>query len=240
MAEKVALVTGANRGLGLGCATKLAEMGYQVCLVGRKANELEKITSDLKAKGYKAGFLLADVSKEDEIKKLKSAFDKNYSHLDILINNAGVFSETMDFSKPELVLASLVDSKILKETFETNTLSAYRMIQAFLPLFKKQGSGKIVNVSSGLGQLSEMDANWPAYRISKTALNAVTKIFAAEVKDTKIKINSVCPGWVKTDMGGAGATRELEEGVNSILWPALIDDNGPTGGFFRDGKAISW
>ena len=91
-----------------------------------------------------------------------------------------------------------------------------------------------------MGQLSEMEGNWPAYRVSKTALNAVTKIFAAELKDTKIKVNAVCPGWVKTDMGGPNATRNLDEGVNSILWPALIDDNGPSGGFFRDGKEIPW
>ncbi len=240
MSEKIAMVTGANRGLGLGCAEALAAKGFHVVLVGRKAADLEKITAGILSKGGKASFLLADVSKVDEIKKIKAEFEKKFQTLDILINNAGVFWETMDFTKPELMSAQLVDSDLLAKVFENNTLSAYRMIQAFLPMMKKKGSGKIVNVSSGMGQLAEMEGNWPAYRISKTALNAVTKIFAAEVKDTKIKINAVCPGWVKTDMGGPNATRNLDEGVNSILWPALIDDNGPSGGFFRDGKAIPW
>lgn len=240
MSEKIAIVTGANRGLGLGCAKKLCEMGYHVCLVGRKANELEKIVSELKSKGQKASFLLADVAKEADIKKIKTEFEKNFSRLDILINNAGVFKESMDPTKPELMTATLVDPKLLLEVFETNTLSAYRMIQAFLPVMKKQGKGKIVNVSSGMGQLAEMEGNWPAYRLSKTAMNAMTKIFASELKSTQVKVNSVCPGWVKTDMGGANAERELDQGVSSILWAALIDDNGPTGGFFRDGKQISW
>lgn len=234
------MVTGANRGLGLGCAEALAKKGFHVVLVGRKAADLEKITAKINSVGGKASFLLADVSRLEDIEKIKKEFEKKYTRLDILINNAGVFKETMDFTKQELVSAQLVDSKLLLEVFETNTLSAYRMIQAFLPLMKKQGSGKIVNVSSGMGQLSEMEGNWPAYRISKTALNAVTKIFASELKDTKIKVNAVCPGWVKTDMGGPNAMRNLDEGVSSILWPAFIDDNGPSGGFFRDGKEIPW
>lgn len=240
MSEKIAIVTGANRGLGLGCAESLSSQGFHVVLVGRKAAELEKITAELNSKGGKTSFLLADVSKKEDIKRIKSEFERKYFKLDVLINNAGVFWETMDFTKPELVKAELVDSDLVEKVFENNTLSAYRMIQSFLPIMKKNGTGRIVNVSSGMGQLSEMEGNWPAYRISKTALNAVTKIFAAEVKDTKIKINSVCPGWVKTDMGGPNATRSLDEGVNSILWAALIGDNGPSGGFFRDGKEIPW
>jgi NAD(P)-dependent dehydrogenase (short-subunit alcohol dehydrogenase family) len=114
------------------------------------------------------------------------------------------------------------------------------MCQAFLPLMKKNDYGRVVNVSSGMGQLNDMGGAWPAYRISKTALNALTRIFAAELAGTNVKVNSVCPGWVRTAMGGRSATRSLQEGAAGIVWAATIEDDGPTGGFFRDGERIEW
>jgi NAD(P)-dependent dehydrogenase (short-subunit alcohol dehydrogenase family) len=114
------------------------------------------------------------------------------------------------------------------------------MTQALLPLLKKSPAARIVNISSGMGGIKEMDGGWPGYRLSKAALNALTKVTAAETQDSNIKVNSVCPGWVRTDMGGPNATRSVEEAIPGILWAAELDDDGPTGGFFRDGQAIEW
>ena len=138
------------------------------------------------------------------------------------------------------IIASGEEVDRLREAFETNTLGAYRTIQALARGMRERGYGRIVNVSSGMGQLSDMGGGNPAYRISKTALNAVTRIFANELADTGVLVNSVCPGWVKTDMGGAGAQLEVEEGVETIVWAATLPDGGPTGGFFRNKQPIPW
>jgi NAD(P)-dependent dehydrogenase (short-subunit alcohol dehydrogenase family) len=128
----------------------------------------------------------------------------------------------------------------LRLALETNTFGAFELCRLAVSLMEKNRYGRIVNVSSGMGQLSEMDTGYAAYRLSKTALNAVTAIVAAETKGKNILVNSVCPGWVKTDMGGASAHREIPQGGRSIVWAALLPDDGPTGGFFRDGEPLSW
>ncbi len=132
------------------------------------------------------------------------------------------------------------DASLLRETFETNTLGPLFVAIALVPLMRRNDYGRIVNVSSGMGQLSDMDGGYPGYRISKTALNAVTVILARELEDTNIKVNAVCPGWVRTDMGGASATRSPEEGADTIVWLATLPDDGPSGGFFRDRRPIDW
>ena len=158
----------------------------------------------------------------------------------MLVNNAGVFLDPGWQGTPGDSSALLADPETIRKTFEINTLAPLCLIQKFVPLMKKQGYGRIVNVSSGMGQLAEMEGGFPGYRISKTALNAVTKMIAAEVKETNVLINSLCPGWVRTDMGGKDAHRSVAEGADTIVWLATLDNGGPSGGFFRDRTAIPW
>jgi NAD(P)-dependent dehydrogenase (short-subunit alcohol dehydrogenase family) len=151
------------------------------------------------------------------------------------VNNAGILIDPHGdhsvFSTP---------FEIIQQSIDTNTYGALRMIRTFIPLLKKSSAGKIINLSSGMGQLHEMNGGWPGYRISKTALNAVTCMVADELKGTQIQVNSVCPGWVKTAMGGEQAELSTEEGADTIVWLATLPADGPTGGFFRARKPIEW
>lgn len=238
---RTALVTGANRGLGLETAHQLAKLGYHVILTSRNTKSGEAKTSELAQLGLKVSFAPLDVSVESSINSLAEHVLQEFGGVDVVINNAGIFLESTgsDFS-PQKSRAMELPSQIVLKTFETNTLGAYRVIQAFLPAMQTKNYGRIVNVSSGMGSLSEMQGGFPAYRISKTALNAVTRVFAAETRHSDILINSVCPGWVKTDMGGSKATRSLQEGVDTIVWAATLPTGGPTGLFFRDKKPLNW
>jgi NAD(P)-dependent dehydrogenase (short-subunit alcohol dehydrogenase family) len=152
----------------------------------------------------------------------------------MLVNNAGILIDHIDTRLAEL------DLEPLRWTLETNLCGALHVTQVVLPLMRRNGYGRIVNMSSGLGQLSDMRAGTPAYRISKTALNALTRILAAELEGSNIKINSTCPGWVRTDMGGPNATRSVQEGADTAIWLATLPDDGPSGGFFRDRQPIPW
>lgn len=232
---KIALVTGANRGLGLASSKELAKKGYKVILTGRDRQEIEKVQKELLKAGIETDCLQLDITDSKSIEGLAKHIEKKYERLDVLINNAGIFPKVG--SENDTFRATAGE---IKKTFTTNTVGAFEMCQHFIPLMKKNGYGRIVNVSSGMGQLSEMEKGYPAYRISKTALNAVTKIFAEETLGTDILVNSVCPGWVKTDMGGESAPRSLGEGAASIVWAATLPKGGPTGGFFRDGKKLEW
>ena len=175
-----------------------------------------------------------DVTNASSIDALAAFLREKFEGVDILVNNAGVLLDPRG--------SRLLDSKIeiYRDTFETNVLGPLQLTQALLPLMKKRSYGRIVNVSSGQGQLSEMSSGTPAYRISKTALNALTRIVAAETRATNILVNSMCPGWVRTDMGGPNASRTVEEGADTAVWLATLPDGGPTGGFFRDRKPIPW
>jgi NAD(P)-dependent dehydrogenase (short-subunit alcohol dehydrogenase family) len=150
------------------------------------------------------------------------------------VNNAGILIDSYSTSIAEL------DLETLRWTLETNVIGAVGVTQALLALMRRHDYGRIVNMSSGLGQLCDMQAGTPAYRISKVALNALTRILAAELKDTHIKVNSMCPGWVRTDMGGPNAPRSVEEGADTAVWLARLPDDGPSGGFFRDRQPIPW
>jgi NAD(P)-dependent dehydrogenase (short-subunit alcohol dehydrogenase family) len=232
--NKTVLVTGANRGLGLGCVVELLKLDFRVVACARNS---EKILSELKTQNISTKNLLTrnlDVSSEPSLKDLSSFLLKDLKECHILINNAGVYLDKAD--GPPL---STSGEDFLK-TLMTNVYGPYRLCQIVLPLMKAQGFGRIVNVSSGMGQLSEMGKGYPAYRVSKTALNALSRNLAMECEKSNILINSVCPGWVKTDMGGKNAQREIPEGVKSILWAALLPPDGPNGGYFRDGKSLSW
>lgn len=158
-----------------------------------------------------------------------------------MINNAGVLLDNSRHPPdPEGVSLFRTNLDIIRASMETNTYGAIRMIQRFVPLMKQQNYGRIVNLSSGMGQLSEMNGGWPGYRLSKTALNAVTRIVADVLQGLNILINSVCPGWVKTDMGSPDAELSVEEGADTILWLATLPDDGPTGSFFRERQRIEW
>ncbi len=232
---KIALVTGANRGLGLETCKKLSKQDIQVIFTCRDREEGAKQVQQLKQAGFPVEFLQLDVTDVKSIEGLAKHVRSKFGQLDILVNNAGIFPK--EAKENDVFRAS---PAVLKKVFETNTLGAFMLCQAFIPLMQEKGYGRVVNISSGMGQLSGMDGGYPAYRISKTALNAVTRIFAEETKGTDILVNSVCPGWVRTDMGGEKASRSIDEGVSGIVWAATLPKAGPTGGFFRDGEPLSW
>jgi len=241
LAQKVAVVTGAARGLGLEVSRLLAEAGCQVVMVGRKEKELQAACALLEAQGHSPLPLVADVARSEDVSRLAAEVERRFGRTDILVNNAGVFLEPHDFADPAGGSLLRADPALVAATFEVNTLGPLRLIQAFVPLMQRQGWGRVVNVSSGMGQLSSMGAAWPGYRASKTALNALTRILAAELgAASPIKVNAVCPGWCRTDMGGGDAQRSAEEGARSILLAALLPDDGPSGGFFRDGQPLEW
>jgi len=220
--SKLALVTGANRGLGKETAQQLEKLGYEVIAASRHG------VGDIPP---------LDIEKPSDIDSFSQWLTQKYGRLDVLVNNAGVF---LDGTVGKMPSAFSIPLDTVLKTFTINTVGAFHLCQLLIPLMKKGGYGRVVNVSSGMGALGEMEAGWPAYRISKTALNAVTRIFAAETAGTGILVNSICPGWVRTDMGGSSAHRSIEEGVDTIVWAATLDDKGPTGGFFRDRKPIAW
>lgn len=237
--DKIALITGANRGLGFEAARQLATKGVRVIISARDHKKAEEAQELLKKEGLDVEIIELDVSNQQSIHNAAKEIESRHGHLHVLINNAGVFMDPFDGDPSNM--PSILDTKegLLETTFKTNTVGPFLMCQAFLPLLRKSGWGRIVNVSSGMGQLNEMGAGFPAYRISKTALNAVTRIFAAETANEDICINSVCPGWVKTDMGGPNAQREPEKGVETIVWLATLKES-PTGKFLRDKQEIAW
>lgn len=234
--QPIAVVTGAYRGLGLETCRQLAVQGYRVIITARRASEGQAAVADLARQDLDVQFQPLDVTDEQSILDLVSLISQRFGRLDVLVNNAGIFPDPEPGSPRASVFEANLDS--IRQGLETNTLGALRLCQLLIPLM--QGHGRVVNVSSGMGQLSDMNGCCPAYRISKTALNAVTRIFADELQGTDVKVNSVCPGWVRTDMGGAGAPLGVEEGVRGILWAATLPEGGPSGGFFRHGEPIAW
>ena len=213
----LALVSGANRGIGLEVARSLARDGYRV-LAG---------TRSLDAMGDVGGLDITPV--ELDVTDPESIARIPFEPLEVLVNNAGIYPPGR---------ASAIDFDVVEETWQVNALGAWRLAVAAIP---HMGRGaRIVNVSSGAGSLESMDATYPAYNVSKAAMNAITRVLAADLRADGILVNSVCPGWVRTDMGGASASRSVEEGAASVLWAARLGPDGPTGGFFRDGNPVPW
>ena len=233
---KVAVVTGANRGLGLEACRQLAQAGAKVILASRDEDKGEAAATALRREGLDVTPYPLDVTDPASIGRLATFIEQQFGRLDILVNNAGLFKDNTLGPKEASALRS--DPAIVQQTFQTNALGPLMLAQALIPLMN--GSGRIVNVSSGMGQLAEMNGGWPGYRMSKAALNALTRILADELKDMGIKVNSVCPGWVRTDMGGPKAPRTPKEGAATTVWLASLPDDGPTGGFFRDKQPIPW
>jgi NAD(P)-dependent dehydrogenase (short-subunit alcohol dehydrogenase family) len=226
--SRTVLITGANRGLGQGVAHYLAGQGWHIIVAARHLSDAIVTADAIKAAGQSAEPLELDVANADHIARLASEPPR----IDALVNNAGVAA-----AWDGLETAKIGDART---SLETNALGPFQLIQMFAPAMKAQGWGRIVNVSSGMGGLAEMGSGAPAYRISKTALNAITKFASEDLKGSGILVNSVCPGWVKTRMGGDGAPRSLEQGVASIVWAVELPDDGPTGGFYRDGESLAW
>ncbi len=230
---KTAIVTGANRGLGLEITRQLVAEGVRVVMGARDIVKGERACAGLKA-GDLAVCHALDVNDTKNVHRFVDFVERNFGSPAILVNNAGVYPESRD--------ARLVGTKtsIWRETFETNLFGAVRLCREVVPLMQRVAYGRIVNISTGLGQLSRMGEGSPAYRASKAALNALTATLAAEVKGQGILVNSMSPGWVRTDMGGKEATRTVAEGAETAVWLALLPSNGPTGAFFRDRKPIPW
>jgi NAD(P)-dependent dehydrogenase (short-subunit alcohol dehydrogenase family) len=255
--QPTALVTGANRGLGLEVSRQLARAGYGVILTARDA-----ASGKAAAEAFSARFRPLDVTDPASIAALAAALTKDGATLDVLVNNAAVALDGFN-------------AEVARKTIDANVYGPLRVTDAMLPLIPEGGT--IVMVSSGVGELSGLpqalrqrftapdltregaldlaeafvdavargryrEAGWPgsAYRVSKVALNALTRILAAELAPRRIKVNAVCPGWVRTRMGGSGATRGVADGAKSILWAATLPADGPTGGFYRDGRKIQW
>ncbi len=238
--KRVAVVTGANRGLGLETCRQLAKQGLRVVLTSRDEGKGWASAKALQGEGLDVAYHPLDVTDLGSAERLARDLRKGQGRTDVLVNNAGVFLDRGDpgWERAESVATARIET--LRQTMETNVYGALRVTREILPLMRERGYGRIVNVSSGMGQLSEMNGGYPAYRISKTALNALTRILSEELKGTDILVNSVCPGWVRTDMGGAEATRTPEQGADTIVWLATLAEGGPTGGFFRDRTPIPW
>jgi len=229
--QPVALITGGNRGLGRETARQLAAQGYRVLLGSRNLEAGRAIASEL---GKSVEALELDVTSSEQTARLKGVVER-LGRLDALVNNAGITgSSSYRTSILDLDLADL------EHVLDVNVAGALRVSSAVVPLMRAHGRGCVVNVSSGMGQLSDMGQGAPAYRLSKTALNAFTRVLSQELSETRIRVNAVCPGWVRTDLGGANASLSVEEGVRGIVWAATLGEDGPTGGFFRHGKPIAW
>jgi NAD(P)-dependent dehydrogenase (short-subunit alcohol dehydrogenase family) len=219
-------------------ARQLGRSGYHVVLAARDLGKAEAAARALRGEQLDVVPFGLDVTNNSSCERLR-----RLGAIDALVNNAGVMTESDENPLAAGLLSrSALDvaPELLREAFDTNTLGAYRVIQAVAPGMRERGYGRIVNVSSGLGQLNDMGGGYPAYRVSKTGLNALTRIFAAELRERGVLVNSVCPGWVKTDMGGPQARLAPEEGVRTIVWAATLPGDGPTGGFFRNLAPIPW
>jgi NAD(P)-dependent dehydrogenase (short-subunit alcohol dehydrogenase family) len=238
MSDKlVAVVTGAYRGLGCEACRQLAQRGCRVILTARQAEKGRQAAETLRSEGLDVTYQYLDVTDRESVDRLATFIRNTFGRLDVLVNNAGIFPDISPW-KGEGGSVFGANLETVRKGLETNTLGPLLLCQQLIPLMA--GRGRVVNVSSGMGQLSDMNGCCPGYRLSKTALNAVTRIFADELKDTGVKINSVCPGWVRTEMGGEEAPLCVEEGAKGIVWAATLPDDGPSGGFFRHGEPIPW
>ena len=240
--QKIALITGANKGLGFETARQLGAQNIKVLVGARDETRGQAAAEKLRAEGFAAEFILLDVGDEKTHEAAAKYIEENYGKLDILVNNAGIVLETLVGTPSDVSL------EIIRKTFDTNFFGVIAVTKAFLPLIKKSSGGRIVNVSSGLGSLAQnSDANWDykdvkplAYNSSKTALNAFTVILAHELKDQNIKVNSADPGYTATDLNGNQGTKTVEEGATVITELATLDESGGSGGYFDDKGVVPW
>jgi NAD(P)-dependent dehydrogenase (short-subunit alcohol dehydrogenase family) len=233
-----AIVTGANRGVGQGIVKQLATLGYRTILTSRDERKGQQTLAEIKTElGTRlAGELVyhqLDVTDTESVQRLYAFVVAEYGTAEVLVNNAAVLLD--QFGR---ILQTPLET--FRATLETNLYGPLLLCQAFLPLMLERNYGRVVNVSSGAGQIGEMVNDMTAYRLSKIALNGLTLMLADSVKDTNVLVNAGCPGWVRTEMGSPEAPRSIEEGAKSIVWLATLPEGGPHGGFFRDGQPIPW
>lgn len=239
--ERTALVTGANRGIGLAIARQLGQKGIKILLGVRDREKGITARGQLRSEGLDAHFVQLDMTRATAIEAAVGKIKDEFRRLDILVNNAGI---VIDSQSGILEL----DPGVLLNTLETNAFGPLLLAQACIPLMKANGYGRIVNMASSMGSLQEMSdpdsasaaVKAPAYRLSKTLLNGITILVAGELHGTNILVNSACPGWVRTDMGGDRAPLTPEQGADTPVWLATLPDGGPTGGFFRERRPIPW
>jgi NAD(P)-dependent dehydrogenase (short-subunit alcohol dehydrogenase family) len=245
MSKKVALITGANKGIGFETAKQLGKEGVTIIAASRNKERGEKAVAALKAEGVDAEYLQLDVDKAADIQQAYDYVNNKYGKLDILVNNAGIMIEEGDWATNT---ATTVKEETLQQTFSTNFFQVVQLTNTLLPLIRKSEAGRIVNLSSILGSLNlHADENSPiygsklfAYNSSKTALNAYTVHLAAALKGTPIKVNSVHPGWVKTDMGSEAAPMEVADGAKTSVQLSLLGNDGPTGKYIHLGEELPW
>jgi NAD(P)-dependent dehydrogenase (short-subunit alcohol dehydrogenase family) len=231
--QRVALISGANRGLGFEISRQLAAEGVTVLLGARRPLAGEKAARQLRREGGTVVSVPLDVTSLECVRELAARIEGEYGRLDILINNAGAYFDVDN-------QASSVDLSLVRQALETNLIGAWQLTEAMLPLMQRHGYGRIVNVSSGCGANDSDGASCPAYRVSKAALNSHTRMLAAELAGSGILVNAVCPGWVATDMGGHGG-RPVADGAAGIVWAAMLPSRpAVNGGFFRDRQRIDW
>ena len=227
---KIALVTGGNRGIGKEIARQLAAKGFRVLLTARDPKAGTKAASSIKGD---VGFLALDAEDDGSITQAAEHFAKESDRLDVLINNAGIYPD-------EGVDIRTVSRELLAKTFQTNTFGAIRVIQAFLPFLSRADQARIINLSSGYGELDGLSSSVPSYCLSKLTLNGATIMFDEALRGRGIAVNSVCPGWVRTDMGGPNASLSVEEGADTTVWLASEAPHSLSGKFFRQRREISW
>lgn len=233
MAERIALVTGANRGIGYEICRQLGAAGMTVILTARDPQKGQSAADALRSEGHNIVYQQLEVADAVSVNAARDVVRSRFGRLDVLVNNAAILLD-------EGRSVFNVDVETLRRTLEVNVLGAFIVSQAFIPLMRENGYGRVVNVSSGAGSITEMGSYAPAYSTSKAALNAMTRIFANVVDGRTIKVNAMCPGWVQTDMGGRGAPRSPAEGADTALWLATLPADGPHNGFFRDRRPIAW
>ena len=234
MTNRIAVVTGGNKGLGFEICRQLAVQGIHVVLTERDETRGLRAVKTLQEHNLNVIFHPVDVTNDRSVRTLGTYMARTHGGCDILVNNAGI---SLRGSGRSVLTTPLEDFEV---TLDTNFYGALRMCQSLVPLMQKRRYGRVVNLSSGMGQLDDMEDGWAAYRVSKTALNALTRMVAAATADDGVLVNSVCPGWVRTDMGGPSASRGVRKGAETAVWLATLPNNGPSGGFFRDREAIPW
>ncbi|MFF9132622.1 SDR family NAD(P)-dependent oxidoreductase [Streptomyces sp. NPDC014806] len=230
--DPVAVVTGANRGIGREVARQLADRGHHVVLGSRDLAKGERAAARIDPGGTRVTAMRLDVADAASVAALAERVTRELGRVDVVVNNAAILYDTW-------ARARSADLDEVRRALETNLFGAWQVTQALLPLLERSPHPRVVMVSSKGGSLAGMTGGTPAYSVSKAALNALTRLLAGELRSHRVLVNAVCPGWVATDMGGGGG-RPVPEGAAGVVWAATLPDDGPTGGFFRDGKPVPW
>lgn len=228
----VAVVTGANRGIGREVVRQLADRGHHVVLGSRDLAKGERAAARIDPTGTRVTAMQLDVADDTSVAALADRVTRELGRVDVVVNNAAILYDTW-------ARARSADLDEVRTALETNLFGAWRVTQALLPLLERSPHPRVVMVSSEGGSLAGMTGGTPAYSVSKAALNALTRLLAGELRSRRVLVNAICPGWVATDMGGGGG-RPVSEGAAGVVWAATLPDDGPTGGFFRDGKPVPW